>query len=105
MSAPRMKLEEILADPTASTWLKNALRTAVERDCVDATNDAEFLAEWLKERLEEIQGKGEEYPHQYTPETCPGRPCGECCDHRGKGEGGPPYDAATATGMYDLGDC
>jgi hypothetical protein len=52
-----MKLEEILADPTASNWLKNALQTAVERDYVDAVNDAEFLFHWLEERLAEIQGR------------------------------------------------
>ena len=50
-----MTLNEILADPTASGWLKHALQTAVARDCVDATNDAEFLAEWLRRRLDEIQ--------------------------------------------------
>ena len=22
-------------------------------------------------------------PYQYTPDTCPGRPCGSGCDHRG----------------------
>ena len=23
------------------------------------------------------------FTHQYTPQTCPGKPCGEGCDHRG----------------------
>jgi hypothetical protein len=50
-----MKLEEILADPTASNWLKDALRTAVERDPVDAANDARFLSEWLEDRLFDIR--------------------------------------------------
>jgi hypothetical protein len=48
-------LEELLVDPCASTWLKRAAAAAVERDPVDATCDAEWLADWLKARLEEIQ--------------------------------------------------
>lgn len=30
--------------------------------------------------------------------------CPECGDFTTTGDGGPPYDAATATGMYDRGD-
>jgi len=40
--------EEVLADPTASDWLKNALRSAIERDPVDAADDAEALAQLLR---------------------------------------------------------
>jgi len=50
---PRMKLKDILEDPTASTWLKRAAVEAVKRDPVDAVHDAQFLAEWLRMRLEE----------------------------------------------------
>jgi hypothetical protein len=42
---------EILDDPTASDWLKGALRSALERDPVDALNDALLLAGTLEERL------------------------------------------------------
>ncbi|MGH8159244.1 MAG: hypothetical protein ACREPQ_14080 [Rhodanobacter sp.] len=45
---------EILADPSASFWLKAALTSALERDCVDAANDAELLAEVLAQRANEI---------------------------------------------------
>jgi hypothetical protein len=43
--------KEIFEDPTASAWLRYALRTALERDPVDALNDALALAEVLEERL------------------------------------------------------
>lgn len=44
--------ENILDDPAASFWLKNALRSALDRDPVDASNDAELLVVALKERLD-----------------------------------------------------
>lgn len=44
--------ENILDDPAASFWLKNALRSALNRDPVDALNDAEWLVVALKERLD-----------------------------------------------------
>lgn len=43
-------ISEILADPAASSWLKNALREALSRDPVDAANDAEVLAKLLDRR-------------------------------------------------------
>ena len=42
--------EQVLGDPTASFWLKNALRLALTRDPVDAANDAEVLARILDQR-------------------------------------------------------
>jgi hypothetical protein len=44
-------IEDILHDPAASLWLKAALRTALERDPVDAANDAEVLLRILDARL------------------------------------------------------
>ena len=43
--------EEILHDPSASDWLKGALRSALERDPADALSDALLLAGTLEERL------------------------------------------------------
>jgi hypothetical protein len=43
-------VEEALSDPSASCWLKHALRSALERDPVDAANDAEVLAQLLDKR-------------------------------------------------------
>lgn len=44
-------IRAVLADPCASAWLKNALQTALARDCVDAVNDARILAGLLDTRL------------------------------------------------------
>lgn len=50
-------IEQILADPAASGWLKAALHTALSRDPVDAANDAEVLARvldrWCRQILEQ----------------------------------------------------
>ena len=51
MPTPDVEGEEILDDPAASDWLKGALRTALERDPVDALNDALVLAGALEARL------------------------------------------------------
>jgi len=44
-------IEEVMTDPSASAWLKTALSAALERDPVDALNDALALAGVLEERL------------------------------------------------------
>ena len=44
-------IEEVMADPSSSTWLKIALRAALERDPADALNDTLALAGILEERL------------------------------------------------------
>ncbi len=49
----------ILADPTASHWLKNALQTALARDPVDAANDADLLARLLESRAAQMLKGGE----------------------------------------------
>jgi hypothetical protein len=56
MNEPVAIVEEVFKDPGASTWLREALRTAVERDPVDALNDALALAEILEARLREDYG-------------------------------------------------
>ena len=48
------EIDRILRDPAASRWLKSALATALERDPVDAANDAEVLAELLDRRCRRI---------------------------------------------------
>jgi hypothetical protein len=50
------QLEQILEDPAASEWLKRALRGAVARDRIDATNDDEVLYCVLKKRSDGILG-------------------------------------------------
>ena len=48
-----MNADKLLDDPTMSEWLRNALRSALERDPVDAANDAELLRMLLHRRLED----------------------------------------------------
>lgn len=43
----------ILADPSASRWLKQALGVCLSRDAVDAANDAELLFGVLSQRADE----------------------------------------------------
>ena len=43
--------EKAPTDPAASHWLREALRSAFERDPVDALNDALALADILEVRL------------------------------------------------------
>ncbi len=50
-TTPLATSEAILADPQASEWLKSALKSATERDPIDAFNDALVLAATLEERL------------------------------------------------------
>lgn len=40
-------VQQILTSPSASDWLKEALQAALQRDPVDAANDAQLLASVL----------------------------------------------------------
>ena len=50
-----MNLKEILADPGISYWLKDAIKTAYERDPIDAMHDArrllKILGEWYTQMV------------------------------------------------------
>lgn len=46
--------DQILNNPAASFWLKEALQKALTRDPVDALNDAETLTSVLQSRLENL---------------------------------------------------
>jgi len=43
--------QALFDDPATSFWLKNALKTALQRDPVDALNDAQILVERLQAHL------------------------------------------------------
>jgi hypothetical protein len=45
-----MTLKEILADPGISSWLKDAIKAAYERDPIEAMRDARRLLTMLGER-------------------------------------------------------
>ena len=53
-------IEEVIRDEAASDWLKTALRAALERDPVDALNDALALAAALEGRLRSVLGLEED---------------------------------------------
>ncbi len=53
-----LSCDDILQRQGVSYWLKDALRTAMRRDPVDAANDAELLAEVLRRRADAILRRG-----------------------------------------------
>lgn len=50
------KIRDIMRDPTTSIWLKITLKTALERDSVQAYGDAVVLKNILKERMDHHLG-------------------------------------------------
>jgi len=51
------EIKTILNDPGTSYWLKNALASALDRDLVNAGNDAKLLAMVLERRADEVAAK------------------------------------------------
>lgn len=51
------RIQGILDSPSASNWLKSTLRSALNRDCVDAAADAELLAELLQAHRNQALGR------------------------------------------------
>jgi hypothetical protein len=49
-------IRTIIDDPSVSYWLKRAIREMQDRDPVDAVNDAEALAEIMREGLAVVLG-------------------------------------------------
>jgi hypothetical protein len=47
-------VEEVMRDESASDWLKGALSAALDRDPLDALNDALVLAAALEERVRTV---------------------------------------------------
>lgn len=56
MSETVVIVAEVFKDPAASRWLRETLLSALERDPVDALNDALALAEILESRLRQTLG-------------------------------------------------
>jgi hypothetical protein len=56
--AIRARISNTLNDPATSYWLSDALSKAMDRDPVDALNDAEWLYDLMQERCTAIV-KGE----------------------------------------------
>ncbi|GAB5098064.1 hypothetical protein [Caballeronia sp. HLA56] len=47
-------IQAALSSPSISYWLRDALLSALRRDCVDAARDAQILATWLDRRCDAI---------------------------------------------------
>ena len=47
-------IARVLVDPSASHWLKNAISSSLDRDPVDAANDAAVLSQLLQQRADAI---------------------------------------------------
>lgn len=52
---PNSIAARIMSDPSASCWLKDAIRAMLDRNPVDALNDAEVLRVAVKDHLAMIQ--------------------------------------------------
>ena len=57
-------ISRVLRDPNVSNWLKSTVIDSLERDPIDAANDAEILAALLQARAEVILS-GEMVGHLY----------------------------------------
>lgn len=44
------EIQQVLNNPATSQWLRSSLERGLERDCVDAANDAELLQDLLARR-------------------------------------------------------
>ncbi|MDP2852584.1 MAG: hypothetical protein Q8O23_04175 [Gallionella sp.] len=49
---PTDKILAALADPSTTYWLRDALKSALPRDPMDALRDAEALVDLLRDRLD-----------------------------------------------------
>ncbi|MBC8641984.1 hypothetical protein IAG25_34735 [Caballeronia sp. EK] len=47
-------IQAALNSPSMSYWLREALLSALRRDCVDAARDAQILATWLDRRCDAV---------------------------------------------------
>lgn len=53
-------IQDALNTPSMSYWLRDALISALRRDCVDGARDAQILAAWLARRCDAVLGRIEE---------------------------------------------
>jgi hypothetical protein len=54
LNHPTPSIESILSDPSTSKWLASSLTSALERDPVDAANDAAMLEILLSKRANDV---------------------------------------------------
>ncbi len=64
---PTDKILTTLENPATTYWLRDAIKSALQRDPVDALHDAEELAYLLRDRLDQIiSGPVEEPPKVFV---------------------------------------
>ena len=80
------------AERRSVSWYTNTFREAhqmaeelLRMDIPDPRKEEVYRALTSREERASVQDEHleEDLSHQYTPEPCPGRPCGSECDHRG----------------------
>lgn len=52
-------IDDVMSDPSASFWVKTALRTSLQRDALDAARDARLLADLLERRAQGLLSRSE----------------------------------------------
>ena len=50
------EISAVVGSLSTTYWLRQALQSALTRDCVDAANDAEQLSDLLSRRCEQLSG-------------------------------------------------
>ncbi|UXL41062.1 hypothetical protein N7D90_24340 (plasmid) [Pseudomonas fragi] len=50
------EIKDLMVSPAASLWIKQALKSALSRDYIDAANDADLLLDLLDRRATEKLG-------------------------------------------------
>jgi hypothetical protein len=60
ISEAKEAILHVLGSRAVSYWLKDALRTALQRDCVDTARDAELLARLLRDYCNAVLRQGGE---------------------------------------------
>ncbi|CAM2158481.1 protein of unknown function (plasmid) [Pararobbsia alpina] len=55
-------VDQVLADRSASSWLKRAVIDLLQRDPVDAANDAEVLSALMAHRADELLSRADAQP-------------------------------------------
>jgi len=54
MTRTSARMASVLSDPSTRRWVHTALTGALDRDPVDAANDAELVARLLRARAQEV---------------------------------------------------
>ena len=62
---PRDDVDQVLSDPSTSYWLRDAIRSALVRDPVDAAGDALVLARLLEDRAYHCAGMARAMIHGF----------------------------------------